>query len=63
MYAQSDIYMEDFLYDLENDIYERNNLVSDPEYAQIRGELAEVLKRKMVEAGEKIPKIIPKSSG
>ncbi len=63
LYAQSDIYMEDFLYDLENDIYERNNLVSDPEYAQIRGELAEVLKRKMVEAGEKIPKIIPKSSG
>jgi len=32
------------------------------EYAQVRTELAEVLKIKMIEAGEIIPKIIPKAS-
>ena len=62
LFAKSDTYMEDFLYDLENDIHERNNLVKEPEYAQVRAELAEVLKKKMIEAGENIPKIIPKAS-
>jgi len=62
LFAKSDLYMEDFLYDLENDIYERNNLVKEPKYAQVRAELAEVLKKKMIEAGENIPKIIPKAS-
>ena len=54
--------MEDFLYDLENDPYEKNNLVGDPEYAHMRAELAEILKRRMVEAGKEIPKIIPRNS-
>ncbi|MFX1337437.1 MAG: sulfatase-like hydrolase/transferase, partial [Promethearchaeota archaeon] len=62
LYAKSDIYMEDFLYDLENDPYERENLVGDPEYAQVRADLVEILKRRMAEAGEKIPQIIPKNS-
>lgn len=62
LFAKSDTYMEDFLYDLENDIHERNNLVSDPQYAELRAGLAEVLKKKMIEAGENIPKIIPKAS-
>lgn len=62
LYSQSDVYMEDFLYDLENDIYERNNLVGVPDYIQVRAELAEILKRRMAEAGENIPEIIPKGS-
>ncbi|TFF89546.1 MAG: arylsulfatase [Promethearchaeota archaeon] len=62
LYAQSDLYMEDYLYDLEHDLHEKNNLASDPAYAQIRAELADILKKKMAEAGENIPRIIPKSS-
>ncbi|MFX0070645.1 MAG: sulfatase-like hydrolase/transferase [Candidatus Hermodarchaeota archaeon] len=62
LYARNEIYMEDFLYDLENDLFERNNLVEDPKYQDIRNKLAERLKRIMVEAGEDIPVIIPKSS-
>ncbi len=61
LYAKSDTYMEDFLYDLENDKHERKNLVGDLDYIDIRDELAEILKRRMVEAGEKIPKIFPKA--
>lgn len=54
----SDVYVEDFLYDLNSDPYERNNLVSDPAFLKIRRELAQTLKRRMVEAGEKKPKIL-----
>ncbi|TFG13268.1 MAG: arylsulfatase, partial [Promethearchaeota archaeon] len=62
LYAKSNIYMEDFLYDLDADPYERNNLVSDPEYVQVRVDLAEILKRRMDEAGEEPPQIIPNNS-
>lgn len=55
----SDVYVEDFLYDLENDPHERTNLVEDSEYINVRAELAEILKRRMVEAGEKEPEILP----
>ena len=55
--ADSDIYVEDFLYDLEADPHERNNLVADPSLAPVRAELEETLKRRMVEAGEKAPEI------
>jgi len=55
----SDLYVEDYLYDLQTDPHERNNLVADPAYAEIRSELAERLKRRMVEAGEKEPAIQP----
>ena len=55
----SDIYVEDYLYDLKSDPHERNNLVSDPGYAGIRAELAERLKRRMVQAGEEKPGIRP----
>jgi arylsulfatase A-like enzyme len=54
---QSDVYEEDFLYDLEADPHERNNLVAHPEYGPIRKELARTLKRRMVEAGEAEPEI------
>lgn len=57
----SDIYYEHFLYDLEKDPHERNNLVRDPSLAGVRAELAATLKRRMVGAGEKEPVIKPAS--
>ena len=53
-------YREDFLYDLENDPYEKNNLVSDTNLEGIRNQLANILKKKMEEVGEEIPIILPK---
>ena len=55
----SDVYTEQCLYDLERDPFERRNLVSDPAFATVRRELAETLKRMMVEAGERVPEILP----
>jgi len=60
LYSKSDVYNEEFLYDLENDIYEKNNLVDDPKLQDIRSGLAEILKRKMKEAGEETPSILRK---
>ena len=57
LYSKSDIYNEEFLYDLENDMYEKHNLVEDPKLEDVRKGLAEILKRKMKEAGEDVPKI------
>ncbi len=57
--AASDRYVEDFLYDLNEDPHEKNNLVRDPAYAQVRADLAERLKRRMVHAGENEPEILP----
>jgi len=54
----SDTYVEEYLYDLDADPHERNNLVSDPSLTAIRAELAETLVRRMVEAGEKEPTIL-----
>lgn len=56
---RSDMYMEQFLYDLDNDPHERNNLVSDPDYQKVREEMAERLKKRMAQAGEKVPEIVP----
>jgi uncharacterized sulfatase len=56
--ADSDTYVEDFLYDLENDPHERINLVAAPEYLETRKTLSQVLKRRMVEAGEEEPEIL-----
>lgn len=53
----SDVYTEDFLYDLQNDPHEQNNLISDPEYRDIRANLKEKLIKMMVEAGESAPEI------
>ena len=55
----SDHYVEDFLYDLRTDPHERNNRVRDPDLADVRAHLAEVLKRRMREAGEPVPRIGP----
>lgn len=54
----SDVYLEEFLYDLESDIFEQNNLIKDPEFTEIKKELSSLLKVKMAEAGENVPEII-----
>jgi len=53
----AEVYYEDCLYDLENDPHERGNLAEDPAFAEIRGELAALLLRKMEQAGEPRPEI------
>lgn len=55
----SKVYVEDFLYDLEKDPHERNNLVAARAMAEIRAQLAEKLKRYMARAGEQVPQILP----
>jgi len=55
--AGSEVYHEEYLYDNDVDPRQRTNLVRDPDYAQVRAELAETLKRRMVEAGETVPEI------
>jgi uncharacterized sulfatase len=54
----SDLYVEEYLYDLETDPYERTNLVTAPAYAETRAALADKLKRRMVQAGEQAPQIV-----
>lgn len=60
MDSSSDIYIEDFLYDLAADPHEQNNIVADPAFSSVRQELSQTLKRRMVEAGENEPEIRPK---
>jgi uncharacterized sulfatase len=57
----SEIYEEDFLYNLNEDPYEQNNLISNSKYNSIKTQLAKKLKLQMKKAGEKIPEIIPKN--
>lgn len=52
-------YYEDFLYDLEADPHEKNNLAADPAFAEVRAALAEKLKASMRDAGEQEPEILP----
>lgn len=58
-YADSDVYRDDFLYDMQNDPCQLRNLIGDPAYANVRNDLAALLIRKMTEAGEKAPTILP----
>ncbi len=55
----SEEYVEQYLFDLAKDPIEENNLVDDPNYEEIRKELAEKLKDHMEKAREKRPKIYP----
>jgi arylsulfatase A-like enzyme len=50
-------YEEAFLYDLENDPYELQNLIGRPAYRENARQLRERLLRRMREAGEAIPEI------
>jgi len=53
----SDVYVEDFLYDLEQDPHERNNLVAEPALVGVRRELAEILIGHMIDNGEAGPEL------
>jgi arylsulfatase A-like enzyme len=55
--AASDRYTEEYLYDLEADPHERDNLVAGPAYEDVRGELRERLVARIALAGEAAPKI------
>jgi arylsulfatase A-like enzyme len=55
----SDSYIEQYLFDLEADPYEKNNLVDKPEYKEIRTQLAVRLCECMKKAGEESPVIYP----
>jgi uncharacterized sulfatase len=57
--ASSEAYVEQYLYDLDVDPHERDNLVGDPRYVDLRATFAETLKRRMAEAGEAVPAILP----
>ncbi len=56
--AAADRYTEEFLYDLEVDPHERNNLVADLDHDDVRRELRERLIARMVAAGEAAPEIV-----
>lgn len=51
------VYYEQFLYDMQNDPWEQQNLVDVPEYGGIRKILSEKLAECMVRAGEAVPEI------
>jgi uncharacterized sulfatase len=55
----SETYVEEFLYDLEQDPHERTNLVTAPGLETLRADLAERLAARMVAAGESRPTILP----
>lgn len=58
MVAAADIYADDFMYDLKQDPYELNNIVHDPEYAEIKADLRRKLLAWIEEAEHMTPEII-----
>lgn len=55
----SDTYAEEFLYDLHADPHELTNLIGMESYAEVVADLRRRLVRKMREAGEDAPTIVP----
>lgn len=55
----SETYVEQYLYDLAADPHERNNLVRDSAYDDLRTNLAQRLIKCMIQAGEQAPTISP----
>ncbi|MCF7945976.1 MAG: sulfatase-like hydrolase/transferase [Spirochaetia bacterium] len=53
----SDVYQEAYLYDLYNDPHERNNIVHEEQYNDVKKKLRKKLLEKMQEAGEQLPSI------
>ncbi len=52
-------YFEEYLYDLKLDPCEKNNLIKDHRYANVRQELKYLLIKQMTNAGEEPPVILP----
>ena len=57
--ADSAEYHEDFLYDNEADPHQHTNLIADPAYGDVRGELQARLLRRMEQAAEAAPQVLP----
>ncbi|MCB0159473.1 MAG: hypothetical protein KDD83_15165, partial [Caldilineaceae bacterium] len=55
----SDVYVEQYLYDLESDPYELQNLVGIDAFRAVADDLRDRLIARMVEAGETAPEIVP----
>ncbi|MDQ8194106.1 sulfatase-like hydrolase/transferase [Coraliomargarita sp. SDUM461004] len=55
--VSSPVYVDEFLFDLERDPHELNNLVDDPDYESVRVQLRARLVERIVEAGEPRPEI------
>ncbi|MDR2695748.1 MAG: sulfatase-like hydrolase/transferase [Deltaproteobacteria bacterium] len=58
LHAGAKLYREEFLYDLETDPHELNNLVSHAAYREVRARLRQRLFERMDAAGEKAPRIL-----
>ena len=56
---ESRVYVEDYLYDNEKDPYQKNNLIKDPGYADVRKQLRVLLKREAKKIGEMNFTILP----
>lgn len=57
--ADSDTYTEEFLYDLVADPYELTNLVGFGSHEALKAVMRERLTRRMAQAGEAVPQIVP----
>ena len=55
--SASNVYYEDFLYDLKEDPFEKHNLVKSHAHREVRRQLREMLLREMEKAGEPEPVI------
>lgn len=55
----AEVYYEEYFYDNLADPHQRNNLVASPEHREIRASLAELLRKRIVEAGERDVQILP----
>jgi len=57
--SAGELYVDDYLYDLEADPYEQENLIGREQYRPILEKLRQRLKKRIVEAGETEPTIKP----
>ena len=57
--AKAKVYFEDYLYDVNADPIQKNNLIKDKKYKETRKQLKEILTKQMMEIGEKKPIILP----
>lgn len=56
---RASVYFEDYLYDVEKDPHQKENLIKSPELSEVRETLKSKLIEEMVNAGEKRPVIRP----